>query len=247
MRISNSAKSFFVAGLFSVLANAQMDEGFRPPQTEQQAPFLDIADVRVSQYKALQVCNKLEAHLPSARELAQFAMSLGAKGVVEQCGSDSQCHLILATNADGTADRFYYSESGYHRPHNDLGYWLWSSSLYSNGSDSAIFLAPDGHIGAYARYREDIFAARCATGRFQAVLTPVPAHSNGQNTCTNCVSRDCRVEKPRANGGARILIDGVQVYHSIFANCSDLEMVLKRFVIEHNVTCSSLEDSCKDN
>ena len=133
--------------------------------------FLDIvknADGRVktmNQAYAMQYCASQGAHLPSARELAQLSMSLGAKGIVDSCdSSDNKCYPIKAINADGRADSFNFSCAGYQRPEGELGNnWFWSSSVNSNFSDYAFYLSGDNGYVVYVR--NDIVAVRCVSGR----------------------------------------------------------------------------------
>jgi hypothetical protein len=105
----------------------------------------------MSQEEAAQYCASQGARLPSARELTQLSVSLGAKGIVDSCGSEWSCakrkHI---QNADGTNDEFYFNYSGYQPPAGDLGNnWFWSSSVDSrypefgfffNGVDGGIFM-----------------------------------------------------------------------------------------------------------
>ena len=105
-------------------------------------------------------------HLPSARELAQLAQSMGAAGISETAkdGYDP----VNAVNADGKNDSFYFNYSGYQQPAGDLGNnWFWSSSVVSNNSDrsgNAFFLYGDnGVVGNYPRGHH--YSVRCARGQ----------------------------------------------------------------------------------
>ncbi len=75
----------------------------------------------LSQADAAQYCSTQGAHLPSARELGQLSRSLGANGIAEVASGmpDDSYYLINATNADGTADNFYFSDDGYQQPADD--------------------------------------------------------------------------------------------------------------------------------
>lgn len=135
--------------------------------------FLDIArnadgSVKsiMDQADAIHYCANQGAHLPSARELAQLSMSLGAKGIVDACDrSDKKCYSVKATNADGSSDNFNFSYAGYQRPAGELGNnWFWSSSVFSNFSGFAFVL--NGYYGDVVydvRYVN--FAVRCVSGR----------------------------------------------------------------------------------
>ncbi len=153
---------------------AQDQATLKQPQSGQ-APtpgFLDIvknADGSVktmNQSDAVDYCTSQGAQLPSARELAQLSTSLGAKGIVDACGSsDISCFSIKATNADGNEDSFDFSYAGYQRPAGEMGNnWFWSSSAYSNVSDFAFFLNGSGGEVAYV-YRNGHYAVRCVSGR----------------------------------------------------------------------------------
>lgn len=80
--------------------------------------------------EAVQHCENNGSHLPSARELAQFSVNLGAKGIVEVCDAgDDYCQKIEAKNIDGKNDSFYFSSAGYRPPEGDLGKVWFLSSL----------------------------------------------------------------------------------------------------------------------
>ena len=77
-------------------------------------------------------------HLPTAREIAFFNQSLGARGILEirqaPRGTPSGYIRITAVSFDGRKDEFYYSTSGYREPENDAfkWNWFWSSSIEKN-------------------------------------------------------------------------------------------------------------------
>lgn len=83
----------------------------------------------MNQMEAAKFCAGKRGRLPTVRELVPVAMSHGAKGIVDSCGSDPKCYLIQATNSDGSSDNFYYSYSGF-RLHSgeQSDDQLWSSS-----------------------------------------------------------------------------------------------------------------------
>ncbi len=120
----------------------------------------------MSQSDAVHYCASQGAHLPSARELAQLSTSLGAKGIVDGCGStDISCYSVKATNTDGNEDRFDFSSAGYRRPEGELGSnWFWSSSTHPRISAFAFFLnGSDGDV-VYI-YRNGLYAVRCVSLR----------------------------------------------------------------------------------
>jgi hypothetical protein len=87
---------------------------------------------------AVQYCSSQGARLPSARELARYSMSLGAKGFPET-GELSKGEIsfdyVEVVNADGTEDSFYFSRVGYQTPAGHLRQnAFWSSSVYSGWS-----------------------------------------------------------------------------------------------------------------
>jgi len=96
---------------------------------------------------AVNYCDAKGSRLPTARELAQIATRMGAKGILEKTVVDAKFkgqapegyNLVVAINADGSVDQFYYNPRGY-KPPSDLNAqssdW-WSSSIrqgYSNFS-----------------------------------------------------------------------------------------------------------------
>ncbi len=157
---------------------AQVDAPIKELQAGQMPTFLDIAKNAagpklMTQPAAVEYCQdpsnvQQPAHLPSARELAQLSMSLGAKGIVDTCGKDQNCYKISnIQNSDGSKDEFYYSYSGYQRPPGDLGSnWFWSSSVYSGYSYYAFDLNGDvGDVDSGHRNRDNFIAVRCVSGR----------------------------------------------------------------------------------
>lgn len=135
--------------------------------------FLDVARdgsgkvIEMTKSNAVEYCKSKGAHLPSARELAQFPRSLGAWGISGyRCGSTEQtCYLVSdIQNADGSKDEFYYSYSEYSRPDNDLGHnWFWSSSVNSKNSSYAIGLS--GYYGQITYLRFIKNAVLCVVGK----------------------------------------------------------------------------------
>lgn len=124
----------------------------------------------MNQYDAVQYCANQGMHLPSARELAQLSMNLGAKGILEMHDIKNGhvpegYHHVKAKNADGKDDSFYFNDVGYQPTKGDLGHsWLWSSSVCSDISDFAYGQSGDyGSIGFVIRYDDNV-AVRCAAG-----------------------------------------------------------------------------------
>jgi hypothetical protein len=94
--------------------------------------------------------------LPTARELAVYSQSLGARGIretahpgvvtsdttvraeIEQMDRDGYYPIYVANSSGQRAVDFYFNSSGYQRPAGDLGnLWFWSSSVHPVFSDSA--------------------------------------------------------------------------------------------------------------
>jgi hypothetical protein len=117
----------------------------------------------MNQADAINYCASQGQHLPSARELAQLAQSMGAAGISET--AKDGYYLVNAVNADGKYDSFYFNYSGYQQPAGDLGNnWFWSSSVDSSNSGGAFVLR--GHYGfVYYGPRGLSDAVRCARGQ----------------------------------------------------------------------------------
>ena len=138
-----------------------------------QAHSLELSDfaryssgliVRSNQEYAIQYCASSGARLPSARELAEYSMSLGAKGISEIADGkpDDSYYLISSINADGTLDRFYFSKVGFQLPERFEGEnGVWSSSIFVGRADLAYFLfGGTGGVSTYYRYVR-FMAIRC--------------------------------------------------------------------------------------
>ena len=124
----------------------------------------------MNQYDAVLYCANQGKRLPSARELAQFSMTFGAKGILEmhdiRNGDVPEgYHHVKAKNADGKDDSFYFNYAGYQPAKGDLGQsWLWSSSVDSEYSGFAYDLS--GVYGDIDNFNRTIdnHAVRCAAG-----------------------------------------------------------------------------------
>ncbi len=121
------------------------------------------AAIYMNQPDAIKYCASQGQHLPSARELAQLATSRGAAGISET--AKNGYYQVNAKNADGKVDSFYFRNSGYIRPADDLGNnWFWSSSVVLNRPDYAFDLyGGNGHVGYV--YRDNLHAVRCERGQ----------------------------------------------------------------------------------
>jgi hypothetical protein len=109
-----------------------------------------------------------KGRLPTIRELAQEAQTLGAKGVLEVNQVDPNnvpagYYLVSAINPDRQKDEFYFNHDGYQRPSGDLGAHLfWLASVHPHISALGFYFSgPYG--GVYSRYRDDFYVVgvRC--------------------------------------------------------------------------------------
>jgi hypothetical protein len=124
--------------------------------------------MQLNQFDAIGFCAKIGQHLPSAREFALFAITQGAKGIVEvgQLPPGANWALTQAVNKDSTPDNFYYFVEGYKRPVTDIGDdVVWTSS--SSGKYSQYGLVFDGQrgfIGVNQDLRSEPMRFACAEG-----------------------------------------------------------------------------------
>lgn len=87
----------------------------------------------MNQYDALAAC-PAGTHVPSARELAQRAVTLGAKGIIETGPvSLPGYRFVAARNMDGSYDAFYFNSEGYQPPVEERKLrYVWTSSINHN-------------------------------------------------------------------------------------------------------------------
>ncbi len=137
-------------------------------------PSPQVGDIARDTYGRIRLMNQVEAfnycarqgqHLPSVRELAQLATSMGAAGISET--AKDGYHQVSAKNADEKTDSFYFSYAGYKRPAGDLGKtFFWSSSVNLNYPDYGFVLYGDsGRFYNDSRNYFDLRAVRCARGQ----------------------------------------------------------------------------------
>jgi len=120
----------------------------------------------VSQYEAERICRNEGMRLPTARELALVAQSLGAEGISET--KKNGYYLVKGSDSIGNPDHFYFSNKGYKRPAGELGNkWFWSSSVHPVYSNSAYRLNGNhGYIYDYNRSNYNYnYAVRCVRSR----------------------------------------------------------------------------------
>lgn len=125
--------------------------------------------VLLPQKQAVWHCEEKGAHLPSARELAMYAMSRGAKGISNKKLDDSY-YLEDTMGADGKPDKFFYSAKGYSPPSDDIDKVppTWSSSQVANDPGLAVifqhFRGQFGHAGdGSPEHGGQYWPIRCAT------------------------------------------------------------------------------------
>jgi hypothetical protein len=119
------------------------------------------------QQEAVSYCKSQGAHLPSTREFALLATSLGAKGIWETSGNPpSGYDLVQALNVDGTRDNFYFNFDGYDAPAGDEGindFWSSSTDIYTS-QIANVFFGDTGQIGSGITNGSVESAVRCVQG-----------------------------------------------------------------------------------
>lgn len=109
-------------------------------------------------------CESLGKRLPSARELAQYAIERGAAGILEPKQYKNQDGYMpinkLVTNYTTELD-FYYNPDGYVPTENDVKKaWLWSASYGPHNIDFVyVFNLKSGEFDFDARIMKN--GARC--------------------------------------------------------------------------------------
>jgi hypothetical protein len=151
------ATLFLVSGL---ALNAFAGGSNNNPPTEPELPkptIEQIYDIATNTDGTIQYMNKSNAisyckskgkRLPSARELAQMAQGMGARGITDRAEINGYYELI-AKNADGRIDHFYFSPIGYKRSAAFFGSnGFWSSSISITGN-TFILRGDHGYITEY--------------------------------------------------------------------------------------------------
>jgi len=123
-------------------------------QAPKLSPVVQSADGSarfMNQQDAMAYCESQGGRLPTARELALFAQSTGAVGLIEMADhrpNDHSSIIIKARNPDGD-DPFYYEDHLYQQSDGDIQYGaisLWSSSF--NGTDTGDAYTLDDYRGS---------------------------------------------------------------------------------------------------
>ena len=149
---------------------------FATPNEDAQPVFLGIAKDAAGKVKtmtqadAIQYCASQGNHLPSARELVQLMVSMGAKGIVNACGIGDHCDHLDAINVDGSQDSFNVSYAGFNPTDPEMNNMFWSSSVETSDSiTEGLVLNGDqgGGVGGLVDLNPHSrwVAVRCVSGR----------------------------------------------------------------------------------
>ncbi len=162
---------YLISLLLSATASASAQTGEAPHLLDFLRSPRDFSVRHLYHDEAIYYCNKQGNHLPTARELAQYAMSLGAKGIAEFAdGKPDDSYYRVDATQDGFNgiyfDRFYFSAEGYQHPEGEFGeneIWSASSNSYARVSNTWIaFNSATGHL--YDVHWYFTYPARCAPG-----------------------------------------------------------------------------------
>jgi hypothetical protein len=146
------------------ITNLCAEENVPPVLTE-------MLEYRINQQDAATLCLEKGMRLPTARELALVAQSMGALGISET--KRDGYYLIQGTDKEGRPDYFYYSHKGYIRPdiineNSFAAYWMWSSSTHPEDSRYAYRFS--GHMGlisyAYPDLENFYDSVRCVVSPY---------------------------------------------------------------------------------
>ncbi len=124
---------------------------------------------RMTQYDADRYCRHQGQRLPTVRELALYAQSLGAQGISEK--QKDGYYFVRGMDSLGNPDNFYFSDKGFQSNSEEDSFLLWSSSIdlggISNSTDDAYSL--NGWNGMITwgdiRYNAKYSATRCVRTR----------------------------------------------------------------------------------
>jgi hypothetical protein len=134
----------------------------------------DGTPLALTQADALKYCKNKGGHLPSIKEMMDWALAQGAapilsmQDVLDKYEGDvpADYNLIKTVTVDGTSEVFYYNLTGY-KPSKvavENG-WFWTSSFPKNDSSNAIiFYSSLGKIIYAKNYQNMKSSVRCATG-----------------------------------------------------------------------------------
>lgn len=135
---------------------AQMAPDFRDVARDEKGAITPM-----TREEAIHYCQGQGAQLPSARQLAHWAIRLGAEGFVEKCESDNWCWSLETQDADGSTDSFRFSKKGFQQTDHELRKnWFWSSSVHPSGRT----IAWNGRSGRFVfPSATDQLAVRCVS------------------------------------------------------------------------------------
>ncbi len=122
----------------------------------------------LSQREAERYCQNVGSRLPTIRELAVYAESLGAFGIDKEWPTSGYpwewYSIIYKVDSSGnTVTDFWYLKEGYEWPHEDASnFWFWSSSIVPNQPGMAYgMIGGNGSLGYNNRGLKDHMTARC--------------------------------------------------------------------------------------
>jgi hypothetical protein len=145
---------------------ADLSENVVPVLTDI-AKNADGSVLHLNQYDADSYCRNQGQRLPTARELALYAQSLGARGVSDTPKVGYE--LVNGSDSAGHPDNFYFCYLGYKMPpggvENNMNSF-WSSSVDPDHSNVAIALSGyQGVLVGFDRSFAGMGAVRCVRSR----------------------------------------------------------------------------------
>lgn len=117
----------------SLASFSQAGVAIAPPSLSELIRDSDDTVKLVRQFDGDRLCRNQGNRLPTIRELALYAQSLGAEGISETPRPGFK--LIEGADAIGRADNFYFSAKGYRPPAGELSEYYWWSSSPSHVTD----------------------------------------------------------------------------------------------------------------
>ena len=170
---------FFLFLSLSASASPHFPDSLEPAGIGEIERTPDGRPLKMSQYEAVRYCQQKGKRLPTIRELALLAQSLGAKGIRETAypGSSWENRLIKDEVARMEKEGydvvykkthrgwrvevdFYFNSTGFPTFGAPLGYgWFWTSSVGPSLSHMSYFLNNDAKLGLYYRWDEN--GVRC--------------------------------------------------------------------------------------
>lgn len=137
-------------------------------------PFTELGEACLMNHKqAAEYCDSKNAHLPTSREQASFAIAFGAKGILEvsevaklpNAQAPEGYYFVAAINPGNIRDDFYFSHEGYSAEEGGIiGERLWTASIVPTHPDYAHVFYGDWGGGGGKReehHRDYLNAVRC--------------------------------------------------------------------------------------